>query len=159
MSSRLFQELRDDNGLVYSVNVNSMLYYESGIFYISCSGDLEKFDKILNIIIKNLYKIKKKLVSKEEYLFNLEHLEGKIKAISDDLMQTAFYYGSQLIFDKSILTFDTLLKEKYNKNYITREKLNIIIDDILDLSKMVISVVGNFDDKTLLSKINKILKK
>ena len=43
MSSRLFKELREDNGLVYSFDVNSLMFVEAGFFYVACSGDLPKF--------------------------------------------------------------------------------------------------------------------
>lgn len=157
MSSRLYQQLRDDNGLVYSVNVDSSLYYESGAFCIFCSGDLEKLEKILTIITKNLYEMKNNFVTETEYEFNLEHIHGKIISVSDNLMSTANFYGSQLMFDKSILTFDDLLKKKYSKKYITREKLNAIIDDIFDFSKIVISIVGNIDNNEILSTVNNII--
>ena len=147
MSSRLYQQLRDDNGLVYAVNVDSSLYYESGAFCIFCSGDLEKLNKIVTIIFKNLYEMKHNLVTETEYNFNLEHIQGKIASVSDDLMLTANYYGSQLLFDKSILTFENLLKQKYSKNYITREKLNAVIDDIFDFSKKVISIASNINTR------------
>ena len=157
MSSRLYQQLRDDNGLVYAVNVDSSLYYESGAFCIFCSGDLEKLNKIVTIIFKNLYEMKHNLVTETEYNFNLEHIQGKIASVSDDLMLTANYYGSQLLFDKSILTFENLLKQKYSKNYITREKLNAVIDDIFDFSKIVISIVGNINIEKTFSTINNII--
>ena len=59
------------------------------------------------------------------------------------------------LFDKSILTFENLLKQKYS-NYITREKLNAVID-IFDFSKIVISIVGNINIEKTFSTINNII--
>ena len=87
--------------------------------------------------------MKHNLVTETEYNFNLEHIQGKIASVSDDLMLTANLVA-QLLFDKSILTFENLLKQKYSKNYITREKLNAVIDDIL-IFQVVISIVGNIN--------------
>ena len=45
MSSRLFMEIRENNGLCYTIRSNTSLYYETGIWYIFAGiskGNLKK---------------------------------------------------------------------------------------------------------------------
>ena len=98
--------------------------------------------------------MKQEVVLAEEYEFNLEHITGKITGISDDLMKTANFYGTQLLFDKPILTFEKLLNHKYNSRYITRERMLAVMDDILDFSNVAIAVVGDIDRESVVRYVN-----
>jgi predicted Zn-dependent peptidase len=49
MSSRLFQELREERGLAYSVSAWSQAYADTGIVALSCAADRERAVESMNL--------------------------------------------------------------------------------------------------------------
>jgi predicted Zn-dependent peptidase len=67
MESRLFQEVRNKYGLVYGINSNVEEYDFNGVFSInySCNHDSKTQYKILELIKKNIDKLKNELIAQE----------------------------------------------------------------------------------------------
>lgn len=76
MDSRLFTEIREKNNLCYSIGLSSLSFLECGSFVIHSSTREDNIPKMLDLISKELEKIKSCLVSDEE----LQREKNKIKA-------------------------------------------------------------------------------
>lgn len=66
MDSRLFTEVRERNGLAYSVGSSSMSFRDRGVFMIDASTRDDNVEKMIGIIESETNKMKENLVSDEE---------------------------------------------------------------------------------------------
>jgi predicted Zn-dependent peptidase len=62
MSSRLFQAVREKNGLAYSIHSHVHLYNETGVLSISAGLDRARTERALKLIVKELRAMKEKKV-------------------------------------------------------------------------------------------------
>lgn len=58
MSSRLFQEIREKRGLVYSVYSYMSAYFDTGLFTIYAGTDGDTLKKVIELVIKELRRLK-----------------------------------------------------------------------------------------------------
>lgn len=148
-SSRLFQLLREDNGLTYSSTVDTEYYETAGDFTIKAITDPNKLIKngskkgvipllveMLNDLIKNGITETELILAKNYYKRNMyiNLNNGKI----------AVYNGIQMLVfgqDKNIVPY-----EKYFDTYfksITKEQMHDVIKKYFIKSNMNIGLIGN----------------
>jgi len=76
MSSRLFQEVREREGLVYAIHSGVQAYTDTGVVYVYAATDEKNFSKVLKSTLKVLREMKKTGVTEEE----LNQVKNKICA-------------------------------------------------------------------------------
>lgn len=75
LSSRLFQEVRENQGLAYSIYSYHTSYFDGGLFTIYAGTSRDRFEEVVELIAKELYKCKKFGIGQEE----LERTQTQIK--------------------------------------------------------------------------------
>lgn len=89
MSSRLFQNIREQKGLAYTVYSAAACYSQIGMFYIYAGVKLGKAEEALNAIAFELEKLSKEGISRDDvevvkqrlksnYIFSLESMNSKM---------------------------------------------------------------------------------
>jgi predicted Zn-dependent peptidase len=78
MTSRLFQEVREKRGLAYSVYCSADFYRESGIFVVFLAVDPKKARQSVARVSKELKRLKRKGVTKEEMRSAKQQLKGSL---------------------------------------------------------------------------------
>jgi predicted Zn-dependent peptidase len=84
MSSSLFQEIREKNGLAYTVYSNLSPFVDSGVFSIYAATSPEQTALCLKLIEKCVTQVKKKPLSKKELTLIQNNLKGTILLSSDN---------------------------------------------------------------------------
>jgi len=111
MSSRLFQNIREDKGLVYSVFSFPSFFSNSGVFCIYAGTNTKNAQKVINMVMDELKLIKDQPVSEEELYHAKEHLKGNIVLNLESTenrmswLSRAYYYYKEIkdvefIFEK-----------------------------------------------------------
>lgn len=75
MSSRLFQEIREKRGLVYSINTYEAVYRPAGIFGVYAGTSSSNADEVIKLIWEEMEKVKTEGFSEEE----LDRAKAQIK--------------------------------------------------------------------------------
>jgi len=78
LSSRLFQEIREQRGLVYSVYSYHSSYYDTGIFGVYAGLSKQNVNQAMELIFKEIKDIKKNGVTKEELQRAKDQLKGNL---------------------------------------------------------------------------------
>ncbi len=109
MSSRLFQKIREDKGLCYSIYSFLSLFKEFGIFGIYTGTNLSNFEQTIGLILKEIELIQKKGITQEELENAKEHLKGhlalayeKKEVRMDKLAIHEMNYGRQFTYNEII---------------------------------------------------------
>ncbi|MCM2279420.1 MAG: insulinase family protein [Oligoflexia bacterium] len=83
MSSSLFQEIREKNGLAYTVYSNLSPHIDSGVFSIYAACGMKQVPLCLKLIEECVHKLKKELLTPEELQVIKDNLKGTILLSSD----------------------------------------------------------------------------
>ncbi len=79
MSSRLFQVVREKHGLAYSVHSSSQLFADTGVLVVSAGLDNAKRHKALNLILREICRLKQKPVHSKELTRAKEYIVGHLR--------------------------------------------------------------------------------
>jgi predicted Zn-dependent peptidase len=85
MSSALFQEIREKNGLAYTVYSSLTPYVDSGVFSVYVATGMNQVLLCLKLIEESAEKLKKELLSEEELKTIKDNLKGSVLLASDDV--------------------------------------------------------------------------
>jgi predicted Zn-dependent peptidase len=108
LSSRLFQEIREKRGLVYSVYSFSSLYEETGLsgLYFGCRP--ERLQAVMDVVGRELVRVLKEPVPDDELQRAKEHLKGRMILGLESTSSRMTRLGKGIITDTEILSVDEL---------------------------------------------------
>lgn len=133
MNSRLNMSLREKNGIAYNIESIYSPYSGTGVFSIYYGTDEENINRSLNIVSRELKKLREKTLGILQLHNAQRQLKGQITIASDNKENLMLSIGkSYLLYNR----IDTL-EEIYKKiNDITASDLMAIANEILDESKL-----------------------
>lgn len=142
MSSRLFQKIREEKGLAYSIYSSNTQYQDTGLVFIYAASSVKNADMILKLIGKEIYDISRNGVKEVEFERARENLKGNIVLSVENISSRMFRMGKGLLFDKKILTIDQILKkiDKVKKN-----DLSIVVDKYFKPDRMSTVILKKAD--------------
>ncbi len=111
MSSRLFQKIREEKGLSYSLYSISPHYADTGIVLTYAATSHQNLDQVIDLINKEIVNIKKSALKESEIKRAKENIKGNIVLNVEDISSRMFRLGKSLLMDKKVLTIDTILKK------------------------------------------------
>ncbi|MFA5189068.1 MAG: pitrilysin family protein [Patescibacteria group bacterium] len=153
MSSRLFIDVREKQGLCYYIRSQADIYEDSGDLMIRSGIDISKLDKALAIIFKDLRAIKAKGITAEELAKAKTFLKGRLTLQLEELNDLADFYGREFILAKRILTPEQKIKKIMA---VTKSQVNKVAKDIIQKNKLNLVLVSPLKDKKKILKHVKI---
>lgn len=151
MSSRLFINLRERNGLAYYVNTITEAYSDSGYLTTQAGVPASKMEKAIKIILEEYKKISKELVPAKELKRAKDMLQGRVllqMEASDDL---ANWYARQAIYRKNIVTPGEMIRKI---KAVTPEQIRDLAKRLFVDKNLNLAIIGNLKA----DKIKPILK-
>ncbi|MCX7830872.1 MAG: insulinase family protein, partial [Acidobacteria bacterium] len=139
MSSRLFTEIREKLGLVYSISSEHIGQYDGGIFAVQAASSHEAAPRTVQETIKVLYDFCQKGASKEEIDIAKENLIGglilSLESTSSRMGRIArneLYFGKQLDVKEAISGIEK----------VSSSKLLSIARETFNPKKMNVAILG-----------------
>ena len=114
MSSRLFQEVREKRGLVYSIYTFSSSYSANGLFGIYASTTAEKVPELINVVSGELAKIKENVSEKElnrtkaQFRASLRMSRESSASSCEQIVNQTMIFGQPLNFDEILAKIDAI---------------------------------------------------
>lgn len=127
MSSRLFQKIREDLGLAYSIETFPSSFKDSGILNLFIGLHPSQILKSIEAINDEINQIKKNLISIEELKKSKEQLKGNYVLGMENTFNRMYEIG------KSLLLFDKV----YTQEEILKKIDSIDMDDIKEVSNII----------------------
>jgi predicted Zn-dependent peptidase len=108
LSSRLFQEVREKRGLVYSVYSFSSMYGETGLtgLYFGCRP--ERLDAVMETVGRELVRLVREPVPEDELQRAKEHLKGRTILGMESTSSRMTRLGKGVLTETEILSVDEL---------------------------------------------------
>jgi predicted Zn-dependent peptidase len=148
MSSRLFQEIRENRGLAYSVYSFLSSFMDTGLLGICVGTDPQKVNKVLEVINNEIGKIQNGEISETELTAAKEHLTGGILLGAENLdsrmmrlAKNEYIFGRYIEYEEIVeklerVTIDEVvacLKEAFLPGNVSLATLGPIKKNKLDL--------------------------
>ena len=150
MSSRLFQKIRENKGLVYSIYSYPTSYKDAGLFTIYAGMNPANLQEVLKLIKNEIKLLCKKGLSDDEINRSKEQLKGNyILGLESTSSRMNSIGKSELILGK-IYTPEEILKKIDNVN---KNVIDEVINTIFDKEETSLSIVGNISKDIDFSKI------
>jgi len=111
MSSRLFQKIREEKGLVYSIYSYQSVFAKAGLFTIYAGMNPARFDEVSKLIFKEIDELKKNGLSEHEVAKSKEQLKGSLILGLESTSSRMNSYGQSLLLIDKIRTIDEMIEK------------------------------------------------
>jgi predicted Zn-dependent peptidase len=139
MTSRLYQAIREKQGLAYSVFSSLNTNIDSGNILIYAATDSKNVKKVINIIATELRKLKKQSIKMADINLFKHQVKGQLLMGSDDIENRMSSLGvNEMIFNE-YRSVDSVIAEIEK---IDEKSMRQYIRDWLDLSKISVVLMG-----------------
>jgi len=153
MSSRLFINVREKNGLAYSIHTSADASTDTGYLVTQAGIDGKNLEKSIQLILKEYKDFKDHKVSQKELQKAKDYLRGSTALSLESSDSQASFYALQELLEGEIMT----PAEKMKKiDEVTPEDIQAVAQDIFKSEKLNLSFIGPFDDTTK-KQLDKIL--
>jgi len=142
MSSRLFQKVREERGLAYSIYSYPSIYKSGGLFNIYTSMKPNQLADVLSIIVGEIQNVKGHSIEKEEFQSAIEQVKGNyILGLESTSSRMTAIGRSELLMGKVLTPSEVL--EKIDR--VTIDDVYRITDIVFDPNRTSAALVGKED--------------
>jgi len=122
MSSHLFQEIREQRGLVYNIYSYVNCYHDAGTFGISTSTSRESLTEVLSLIKQEILRIRDQGITDAELAFSKEHIKGNLfislessESRMGRLAKNEIYFGGYIPLKETLREIDSIKKSEVDE--------------------------------------------
>ncbi|MGN0181872.1 MAG: M16 family metallopeptidase [Candidatus Ornithomonoglobus sp.] len=139
MSSRLFQNIREKYGLVYSIAAGHSAYMGTGTFDISAATSPENAERVAQLIVEEIKKIKADKLTEEEIERSKIQLKGNYILSNESVGARMQAIGRTVLLNRRIRTPKETIKKIME---VDTDAVSEIIDRVLDIPTLSIVAAG-----------------
>jgi predicted Zn-dependent peptidase len=146
MSSRLFQEVRENRGLAYSVYSYLPTYIDTGLFVVYAGTSEKSFQEVIELVLQEFKHLKKDPFRNRELETAKEQLKGNLLLSlesSDNLMTRLA--KNEIYFD-SYVPMETILQGIED---VKEETIRSLANEFFDQRYFCLTVLGPMDEKKI----------
>ena len=139
MSSRLFLELRENQGLVYDINSYAYSFVNVGMSGIYMGVSPSKLNQAIYSVISEINKIMKKGLFQEELNRAKMYLKGRMNLSFENPQFLANWIASNYLFEGKVL-YPDFLSEKID--LVSKKEIEKLVQVAFDVEKMSLAIVA-----------------
>ena len=143
MSSRLFQNIREKQGLAYAVYSELAMYHDTGCMAIYAGTAVETAGQVIQSIVKELREIKENLVPAEELRRAKDNLKGSFMLGLESTSSRMSNLARQELHFKRFFTLDEMIERI---EAVTAEQIRDIAQEFFSSKNITLAVLGNLGD-------------
>lgn len=142
MSSRLFQTIREDRGLAYSIYSEMNPFRDTGSLCVYAGTAPEKAKEAILLTVAELNRLKQELVTEDELERAKNQLKGNIVlGLESSSSRMANLARQQMYFDR-FFTVDEIIDQV---EAVTREDLQVLAQELFHPDALALALLGNLD--------------
>lgn len=143
MSSRLFQNIREQRGLAYSIGSYPLCYNHSGMLVISAGVSPENAEQTIHLIIQELERFRKEGLTEEELTVCKDHLAGGYLLGLESTSSRMSHLGKELLLEPTVKTQEQVL---HLIDKVTLEDTNRVIQRVFTPKRFSLVATGAVPD-------------
>jgi predicted Zn-dependent peptidase len=142
MSSRLFQKVREEQGLVYSIYSDLNPYRDTGCMAIYAGTSLESTRKVVDSVLAEFRELKSDPIPAEELRRAKDQLKGGLMlSLESSTSRMANLARQEMYFDR-FFTLDETIEQIES---VTADEVTEMANSLFHPDKVAITVLGNLD--------------
>jgi len=146
MASRLFQEIREKRGLVYSVYSAHNAYRGGGILSVSASTSPKNFETVLSLIHAELEKMANSGVSRDELFRAKEHIKGSLLLSLESTSTRMIRLGrTELSVGRHIPTAEIISRI----DAVAQDEVHDLARELFAPERLALTVLGPIDPQSV----------
>ena len=149
MSSRLFQKIREEMGMAYSVFTYPALYANSGMYGVYAGTMADNTLQVAEMILEELRKVKQEGITEEEFIQSREQSKGNLILSLESTSSKMSAIGKAMILTGNVYSDEEALRFMEEVRY---QDLQDVIDACLDFDRLTVTCVGKVQDGEALRK-------
>jgi len=146
MSSRLFQNIREKQGLAYAVFSELTPYSDAGMMTIYAGTATETVGQVIDLTIKELRALKDSPVTEEELRRSKNHLKGSLMLSLESTSSRMSNLARQELYFGRFFSLDEILA---GIEAVTREELQSLAQEYFQTDLIAATVLGPLNGFTL----------
>jgi len=139
MSSRLFQNIREKQGLAYSVYSDLSLYRDAGCMVIYAGTSTKNAEKVVGSIINEMHEAAASAVTEEELRRAKDHLKGSIVLGLESTSSRMANLARQETYFHRFMSMDEMLERIEN---VTAGEVQGLAQQFFDPKQMALAMLG-----------------
>jgi predicted Zn-dependent peptidase len=143
VSSRLFQEVREKRGLVYSIYSYAAQYSETGSFSVYAGAAPKRIHDVLAIVRDELDRVVADGLTEEEVERGKGHLEGSLVLGMEDTSSRMTRLGKSELTSGEILSVDEVIRRV---DAVTDADVRAVAKEVLGTGPRALAMIGPFDE-------------
>jgi len=142
MSSRLFQNIRERQGLAYAISSELTPYTDSGALSVYASTSPESAAQLIRSVAEEFAALRREVVSAAELRRAKDHLKGSLMLSLESTSSRMSSLARQEMFYHRFYSLDEILA---SIEVVTVEELHSIARDFFEPSLLTVTALGNLD--------------
>lgn len=143
MSSRLFQNIREKQGLAYAVYSELNLFSDTGCFTVYAGTAAETAQQVVNSVMQEFREIKQDLISNDELRRAKDHLKGSLMLSLESTSSRMSNLARQELYFDQFMTLDEMLE---NIESVTRDEVQKIAQEFFCTDNIALAMLGRLGD-------------
>ncbi len=149
-SSRLFQEIREIRGLAYSVYSEFVSYHDTGMGLIYAGTSKPSYMEVIELILKQLKRLKEVEVSNEELIRGKNHLKAQVTLGRENTFNRMNAQARDEIYFGRLVSLDEVLS---GIDRVSIRQINDLANELFDHKSLALIAMGAVGGESLPSNI------
>lgn len=144
MSSRLFEEVREKRGLAYEIRSGLSFFEDTGAVSISAGVEPKKARLAVSVIMKELRKLKSKLVSATELKRAKDYFVGQFSLGLEDTLDHMLWVGDRAVYQDDIPNREEIFRKVRS---VTSDQICDLANKIFKTNKLNFALIGSYSGR------------
>jgi predicted Zn-dependent peptidase len=141
-SSRLWQTVREDRGLAYSVGASGVMYNDCGLFSIFAASSPEHVEEVVKLSIDEMRSIVKDGVREDELELSKQQARASILlSLEDSAARAAALAQSEITYGRQIPVEETLARVEA----VTTDEIRVLAIQYFETEAVAFAALGNLE--------------
>jgi predicted Zn-dependent peptidase len=142
MSSRLFQKIREEQGLAYSIYSDLNPYRDTGCLSVYAGTSLESTPKVVDSILAEFHELKSDLIPADELRRAKDQLKGSLMLSLESSTSRMSNLARQQMYFERFFTMDETIDQI---EAVSAEEVSAMAQELFHPDKIAVTVLGNLD--------------
>jgi predicted Zn-dependent peptidase len=143
MSSRLFQQIREQQGLAYAVYSELNLFSDTGSLTVYAGTGSETSTRVVTSVIDEFRKLKNELISQDELRRAKDHLKGSLMMSLESTSSRMSNLARQELYFDNFMSLDEMLE---NIEAVQADEVQAIAQEFFQTDKIALGMLGRLGD-------------
>jgi predicted Zn-dependent peptidase len=146
MSSRLFQEIREKRGLVYSVYSFEAAYRGAGLFAVYAGTSPENVRACIDVIVEEFARVRSAPIGRDEFRLAQEHVKGNLTLALESTSSRMIRLGRN---EFALGRYITTEEVEEHIDAVTADEVQSLAQELLSEENLGLTVVGPVDESAV----------